>query len=59
MDILTENYKLYHGDCLENVKLLDNKSIDLVIIFSNKFIFSPPLFYYKQSHSIFHLSLFQ
>ena len=32
MDILTENYKLYHGDCLEKFKLLDNKSIDLVII---------------------------
>lgn len=29
---MTENYKLYHGDCLEKIKLLDDKSVDLIVI---------------------------
>ncbi len=32
MDILTENYKLYLGDCLEKFKLIEDKSINLVLI---------------------------
>ena len=32
MDILTENYKLYNGDCLEKIKLIEDRSIDLVVI---------------------------
>ena len=32
MDILTENYKLYNGDCLKRLKEIKDKSIDLVII---------------------------
>ena len=32
MDILTENYKLYNGDCLKKLKEIKDKSIDLVII---------------------------
>ena len=31
MDILTENYKLYHGDCLEIMKNIPNKSINLIL----------------------------
>lgn len=31
MNILTENYKLYLGDCLEVMKCIENKSIDCVI----------------------------
>ena len=32
MNILTENYKLYNGDCLEKFKYIEDKSIDLVLI---------------------------
>ena len=31
MDILTEHYKLYLGDCLEIMKNIPNKSIDCII----------------------------
>ena len=31
MDILTEHYKLYLGDCLEIMKTIPNKSIDCII----------------------------
>lgn len=32
MMIDKENYKLYKGDCLENIKYIPNKSVDLVLI---------------------------
>lgn len=32
MNILTEKYKLYLGDCLEKFKLIEDKSINLVLI---------------------------
>ena len=31
MDILTENYKLYNGDCLEVMKGIPDKSIDMIL----------------------------
>ena len=32
MDILTENCKLYNGDCLETMKNIESKSADLILI---------------------------
>ena len=32
MEVIKENYKLYQGDCLELLKNIPNKSINLVLI---------------------------
>ena len=32
MIVDTDRYKLYNGDCLEKLKLLEDKSINLVVI---------------------------
>lgn len=30
-DVITENYKLLHGDCLERMKEIPSKSVDMVL----------------------------
>ena len=30
-EIITENVKLYHGDCIEKMKLIPDNSVDLVL----------------------------
>ena len=31
MDILTENFKLFNGDCLEVMKNIPSKTIDMIL----------------------------
>ena len=47
--LITENYAIYNGDCMEVIKTLENESIDLSV-------YSPPfagLYNYSSDHRDF------